>query len=123
MHTNIAVIIFLALIMIILLVGIHFKNKKIMKYTKALISILLGLFGVFRCQDGKDFCYLGFTLGGSRVAVAFFLELGMVIFAAHMGVTLFLSAIGVTAIHTVLSPIIGYFLYPALLACFRKKCG
>lgn len=85
--------------------------------------MLLGLFGVFRCQDGKDYCYLGFNLGGSKLAVALLLELGMVVFAAHVGVTLFLLGVGVTALHTVSSPVIGYFIYPALLACFRKKCS
>lgn len=123
MHINIAVIIFLALIMISLIIGIHFKNKKIMKYSKALIHLLLGLFGVFRCQDGKDYCYLGFKLGGSKLAVALLLELGMVVFATHVGVTLFLLGAGVTALHTISSPVIGYFIYPALLACFRKKCS
>lgn len=120
---NIVILILLTIVFLVLVLGLKYQRRDTLKYSLMLMVSMLGLFGIFRCQDKKDFCYLGLRLNGSKLAIALLLELGIVIFAAHIGITMLLAQMGVTAMYTLVTPILSYFIYPAVLSCLRKKCS
>lgn len=122
-QTNLTILIASIILLLGSAVALATGNNKIMKVVKIITNLILMFFGVFKCQDKKDYCYLGLKLNGSYLAIALLLELGIVIFSAHVAVTLLLLHMGVISMHTLASPIIGYFIYPIVLGCLRKKCS
>lgn len=120
---NISIILVLLFILALVLLGIKYNNSSLLKYTRSGMNTILGFFGVFRCQDGVSYCYLGFSLKGRRLAIALLLELGIIILAIHIGFAFLLGKVGTASILTRAAPIICYFAYPVLMYCFRKKCS
>lgn len=120
---NIVVILILVIILTISVIGVKYNNFALIKYAKAGIDFILSLFGIFRCQNRRGYCYLGFNLKNNRLAIGLLVELGIIILGIHIGIAWLVVHLGATACMTQATPIIGYFAYPAILYCFRKKCG
>lgn len=98
------------------------NDKQVKSFRGYAEKIVMGLFGVFRCQCKKGrvrakYCFMGISIR-SRFAMWYVFCLGFTVLTFHIGATVFLVGAGYAAI-TAVSPAISYFVY-SLLSYFLR---
>lgn len=123
LYVNLTIVVFLCILLLGIFVSLKVNNCSAVKFFKIGLNCLLAFFGIFKCQDNKEYCYLGFKITGWGFALALLLEFGIILLSAHIAITFLLLHVGVSAWQTIASPIIGYLIYPIMMSCLRKKCS
>lgn len=105
---------FLAIMTIAWAASLVLTEKQWVKVRGVTEKVVMGLFGVFRCQCKKGrvrakYCFMGISIR-SRFAMSYIICLGTVVLTLHIGIAVFMLGAGY-ALLTAVSPAASYFIY------------
>ncbi|AJA41554.1 putative membrane protein [Escherichia phage DT57C] len=111
------------LMVVFTIIALTTRNSLLIKVIHGLEYIIMGSFGVCKCNCHRDskYCWLWVELE-NPISIALAVSFGMILMALTLALIPLMLAGGVTAYFTLFSPILMYSIYPITMYLVRKRC-
>ena len=117
-----AVLLTLLFVLFMVVVALVTEHPMAIKIALTVEKVIMGLLGMFKCQNSQSYCVMGMELTKCW-EVAVFANVGIYILAVQLSIIMLLTTAGVGSLAVLIPTFLSYFAYPLAMYGLRKKCS